>query len=145
MSLPISFRIETPRFILRIPSEVDIPHIFSATRHKGFNAGMAWEAPASEAELTAPLLRTLEAWKYGNGIAFTMEERETGDFLGRISIRKTKTKDVWNIGFFTHPNHQGKGIMTEAVKAILQFGFSHLKASRIEAAYAVWNLSLIHI
>ena len=139
MFLPVSFRIVTPRLILRIPSEADIPHIFSATRQAGFNDGMAWEAPEMEAELIAPLERSLESWKIGTGIAFTIEQQQTGDFLGRISIRKTKTANIWNIGFFTHPNHQGKGIMTEAVKAILQFGFTHLKANSIEAAYALWN------
>ena len=139
MSLPESFVIETPNLKLRIPSEADIPHIFSATRQAGFNDGMAWDAPETEAALIAPLQRNLAVWKIGNAAVFTIEQQETGDFLGRISIRPTKTKNVWNIGFFTHPKHQGKGIMTEAVKVMLHFGFTHLKAIRIEAAYAIWN------
>ena len=134
-----SFSIETTNLRLRIPSEADIPYIFSATRYKGFNDGMAWEAPKSATELFAPLQRNLEKWKVGNSIAFTIEQKDTRDFLGRISIRKTKEKNVWNIGFFTHPKHQGKGIMTEAVKEILHFGFTTLKAIRIEAEYAHWN------
>ncbi len=139
MSLPTSFTIETPNLKLRIPSEADIPHIFSATRVKGFNDGMAWEAPKTKDELIAPLQRNLEVWKTGNAAAFTIEHQKTGDFLGRISIRPTKTENVWNIGFFTHPKHQGKGIITEAVKIMLHFGFTHLKTNRIEAAYVIWN------
>lgn len=139
MSLPISFTIESNNLRLRGPSKEDIPHIFSATKVADFNDGMAWEAPKKITELDAPLKRSLESWKTGNGFAFTIEQKETGEFLGRISIRKTKIEKVWNIGFFTHPNHQGKGIMTEAVKNVLHFGFTHLKAIRIEAAYAIWN------
>lgn len=139
MNLPLSFTIETVNLKLRIPSKADIPSIFAATRKEGFNDGMAWEAPADESELIAPLHSTLKKWKEGNGIAFTIEHKESGAFLGRISIRKTKAATVWNIGFFTHPTHQGKGVMTEAVAAILRFGFTKLAAIRIEAEYAIWN------
>ena len=139
MKIPKSFIIETTNFILRIPSEADFMPIFEATRHQGFNDGMAWEPPSSIAELAAPLQNNIKAWESGKAYAFTIEERTTKTFLGRISIRKTTENDVWNIGFFTHPNHQGKGIMTKVVKTILHFGFIQLKAIRIEAEYALWN------
>lgn len=139
MPLPISFTIKTERLTLRIPSKADIPHIFAATRIAGFNDGMGWNPPEKIEELLAPLERNLKSWKNGNAFAFTIADRKTTEFLGRISIRPTKAKDVWNIGFFTHPKHQGKGIMSEAVAAILDFGFTKLKATSIEADYAVWN------
>lgn len=139
MPLATTFTLETERLRLRIPSKADIPHIFAASRVKGFNDGMGWEPPETIEEMNAPLERSLESWKNGNGFSFTIGEKSTGDFLGRISIRKTKEKAIWNIGFFTHPTHQGKGIMSEAVAAILSFGFTKLKASRIEADYALWN------
>ena len=139
MSLPKSFTIESENLRLRIPSKADIPHIFSATRVVGFNDGMAWEAPKTIRELDAPLQRNIESWMIGKEFAFTIEHKKTSEFLGRISIRETTIEKVLNIGFFTHPNHQGKGIMTEAVKSVLHFGFTHLKAIRIEATYAIWN------
>lgn len=139
MPLPISFTIKTERLTLRIPAKADIPHIFAATKIKGFNDGMAWDSPKKIEELLAPLERNLKSWKAGNAFAFTIENKKTTEFLGRISIRPTKEKDVWNIGFFTHPKHQGKGIMSEAVAAILNFGFTRLNAINIEADYAIWN------
>jgi ribosomal-protein-alanine N-acetyltransferase len=136
--LPLSIRLETERLVLRLPKREDIPHIFSATRYEGFNDGMLWEAPETEEELLAPFERTIPAWYAGN-YSFAFESKTDGTFLGRISIRQTKEKDVWNIGYWTHPLHQGQGYMQEAVRAILQLGFERLQAIRIEACYAPWN------
>lgn len=49
------------------------------------------------------------------------------------------TCTIWNIGFWTHPESQRQGIMTESVHAILRFGFEELLATRIEACHAIWN------
>jgi [ribosomal protein S5]-alanine N-acetyltransferase len=48
-----------------------------------------------------------------------------------VSIRKTvgvasalrNRPNVWNLGFWTHPEYQGRGYLTESVLAILEFGF----------------------
>jgi len=124
---------------LRIPSKADFPHIFSATRYEGFNDGMLWEPPETEVELIKPLEAGITRWEEGSAYGFTIEEKETNEFLGRISIRKTKEADRWNIGFWTHPKHQGRGIMTAAVSAILKFGFTQFNVKTIEAYYATWN------
>jgi len=139
MNIPLSFTIKTARLKLRAPSAEDFPHIFSATRYEGFNDGMLWDPPKDMDELIAPLENGLKAWKKGNAFGFSIEEKESGIFLGRISIRKTKEADTWNIGFWTHPIHQKKGIMTEACQAVLDFGFNQLAAKKIEAAHALWN------
>lgn len=137
--IPPSFTLQTERFRLRIPSADDFPHIFSATRFPGFNDGMLWEPPAHMDELRAPLERNHQAWRDGTGYGFTVEEKESRRFLGRISIRPTDHPAVWNVGFWTHPAFQRLGIMTEALAAILSFGFNTLMAQRIEADYATWN------
>ncbi|MEM7106242.1 MAG: GNAT family N-acetyltransferase [Bacteroidota bacterium] len=124
---------------LRIPSLDDIESTFSATRFPGFNDGMLWEPPKDKSELIAPYHRTIQAWEIGEAYSFTIERKETEDFLGRISIRKTKEDKVWDVGFWTHPAHWGKGIMTEALAIIVKFGFEQLEARRIEACHATWN------
>ena len=124
---------------LRIPSAADFPHIFSATKQKGFNDGMLWDPPTSMEELIEPLQKGIKAWEEGRGYGFTIEDINTAEFLGRISIRETENENVWNVGFWTHPRHQGKGIMTEALSLILHFGFKDLQATSIDACYAIWN------
>ena len=139
MTVPQDFVIKSERLYLRIPDSSDFPHLFSATRYEGFNDGMLWEPPTQLSDLEEPLKRAINAWKTGDGYAFTIETITDKEFLGRISIRKTKLDEVYNIGFWIHPKLQGKGYASEAVAAILKFGFETLKAIRIEADYATWN------
>ncbi|MEM7368434.1 MAG: GNAT family N-acetyltransferase [Bacteroidota bacterium] len=141
MSIPTTFTIETQNYRLRLPSRADFPFIFSATRVEGFNDGMLWEPPETMDELEAPLLRGLEAWKEGRAYGFAIERKTDQQFLGRISIRKTDEELVWNIGFWTHPDFQSQGVMTEVIGGILTFGFQELSAVRITADYATWNLA----
>lgn len=136
---PKTYTIETIDLLLRVPNEEDIPFVFSATRYKGFNDGMQWDPPKSIAELTAPLQRSHEKWDKGEAFGFTIENKSTSEFLGRISIRPTTENHVWNVGFWTHPEQQNKGVMSEALAAVVNFGFKQLQATRIEAAYATWN------
>lgn len=139
--IPIDFIIQTPRCLLRRPSVADIPHVFSATRYAGFNDGMQWEPPVNIEELHEPLQENFHAWDEGKMFAFTIAEPSTNSLLGRVGIRQTNRADVWNLGFWTHPEHQGRGYMTEAVTALLKFGFTELDATKIEASYALWNKS----
>lgn len=139
MSLPKSFTLETPRLRLRILSLEDIPFVFSASQYPGFTEGMLWEPPSEAPELEGSHLRAVKAWESGRAYAFTIEDKHSGAFLGRISIRQTDEPDLWNMGFWTHPDHQKKGIMSEAVAAVIKFGFEYLDAQEVEACYALWN------
>lgn len=141
MKSPISqnFIIETARCRLRCPSVDDLPHIFSATRFAGFNDGMQWEPPNSIDELAEPLRENLRDWAAGNTYCFTIADPVFDRLIGRIGIRQTNRPNVWNLGFWTHPEHQGQGYMTEAAAAMIEFGFDCLGATGIEASYALWN------
>lgn len=135
------FTIETVRCRLRCPSVADLPHIFSATRYAGFNDGMQWEPPATIDELDEPLRENILEWEAGKTFCFTIADLTENRLLGRIGIRKTDRVDVWNLGFWIHPEHQKKGYMTESIIAVMEFGFNQLGAIQIEASYALWNKS----
>lgn len=131
--------LETSRLLLRIVSEGDIPAVFAASQVPGFTDGMLWEPPATTAELRENLLKSLAAWDTGQAFAFSIYQTGDSALVGRIGIRKTETNDVWNLGFWTHPDHQGRGFMTEAAHRIIELGFTELNAHQIEAFYAAWN------
>jgi ribosomal-protein-alanine N-acetyltransferase len=140
MNLPFNFQLTTARCRLRAPDRKDIPHIFSAARYTGFNDGMLWDPPASEKELQAPLERNLEAWRTSHAFTFTIEEMDGLAFAGRITIWPSSDPKVWNIGFWLHPTQQGKGLMTEAARAVFDLGFERLGAEAIDACDATWNV-----
>jgi len=101
---------------------------------------MRWSPPATEEELLVPFENNMAAWEAGMAYTFTIQTKAAGTPIGRIVIR-CKGDGCWDLGFWTHPDHQGQGYMTEAAAAMLEFGFETLAASRIEAAHATWNLS----
>jgi [ribosomal protein S5]-alanine N-acetyltransferase len=135
------FTIQTARCLLRRPTADDIPSVFAATRFAGFNDGMQWEPPATLDDLVEPLQESWRDWDEGITFGFTIAQPFTNSLVGRIGLRKTSRANVWNLGFWTHPEYQGQGYMTEATTAILNFGFEELDADRIEASYALWNKS----
>jgi len=137
--LPDDFSIETERCRLRPPAEADFPYIYEASHTPGFNDGMPWEPPETLEELEGPLERGRKGWREGTAYNFAIEGKESGEFYGRISIRKSEGQGMWNIGFWMHPAHQGKGYVTESARAILRLGFETLGARSIEACYAHWN------
>lgn len=142
MHIPLSHTISTERLILKHVAEADIPFVFDATRFDGFNDGMQWEPPATPEELLPNLKTTHDAWLSGEGYGFSAWTDEPDPiFVGRLSIRRTEQTDVWDIGYWTHPNLQKKGYTTEAVDALICFGFDQLNAVEIEACYATWNLA----
>jgi ribosomal-protein-alanine N-acetyltransferase len=129
----------TDRLLLQFPSLDEVPRVMSATKYEGFNDGMLWEPPETEGPIIKSLHKNRKAWDDGIAYNFSLIEKESKNFIGRISIRQEEEKDVWNVGFWTHPLEQGKGYMSEAVAAVLRFGFEQLNAQRIEACYATWN------
>lgn len=138
--LPVTYTIETPRCHLRIVSLADIPHTFSASRHEGFCDGMQWDPSETEEELIPFYHSTIEAWEKGIAYTFTIEDKTTNEFVGKIATRY-KENSTWDLGFWTHPAQQGKGYMKEAVTAVIALAFTELAATEVIATHAVWNLA----
>ena len=131
--------LKTDRCQLRQIKKEDIPFIFSATRYKGFNDGLLWDAPENETELIEGYEeRVTKTWNEGKSYSFIICSKENNKALGGISISKDSDR-VWTTGFWLHPQEQGKGYMTESVRAILRLGFEVLGAEKIESFHAVWN------
>jgi [ribosomal protein S5]-alanine N-acetyltransferase len=139
--IPHDFTIETARCLLRCSSVDDIPSIFEATRVPEFHKGMESEAPETIEQLYDALTENSLAWAAGRLFSFTIADPSSNRLIGRIGIHKNNRLGVWNLGFWTHPEHQGRGYMTESVTAIIAFGFDRLDAAQIEACYALWNKS----
>lgn len=141
MHISKTHHLRSSELYLRIPNEDDLPHVFSASQYEGFTDGMPWSPPKEISETIEPLQKSIKAWQDGRGYSFSILDQNENLFYGRISIRKTKETNRWNIGFWTHPEHQKRGIMTKAVRLILKFGFETLQAKVIEAEYATWNIA----
>ena len=73
----------------------------------------------------------------GRGCAWMIHKRSTGTLLGAIRINRIHKQWRWGeIGYESHPEFWGRGLMTEAVRAVVACGHGHFRLHRIEA----WTL-----
>lgn len=83
----------------------------------------------------------LEIWKI---ITFNMPIRKVilvnNQIAGIINLTKPKNHSS-EIGYFVGKDYQGRGIATESIKQIVQFGFSKLKLNKIYAYCAPKNIA----
>ena len=90
----------------------------------------------------------LDNWMTGNtrSFTFTICLQTCQECIGIIGINlgkpKYKNAEIW---FKFDPAYWNKGYATEAVNAILEFGFNTLKLHRIEAGCAIGNIGSIKV
>ncbi len=66
---------------------------------------------------------------------FAITDRRTGEYIGEIgyTVRlKTPDGSVVNLGYFLKPEHWGRGIATEAARAVLRYAFEEGGAVKVE-------------
>jgi [ribosomal protein S5]-alanine N-acetyltransferase len=126
--------IETERFILRAPTLEDVPDIFrimsdpNVTRYFG---ALPMVAPI-EAEQRVERIQT--AFQEHSGVRWAIADRANGQLIGTSGFwRLIKPHYRAEIGYELAPEWWGRGVMTEAVGAMLGFGFGHMGLHSVEA------------
>ena len=96
----------------------------------------AWSADAlSEAAFRRRIADDRAKIKSGKLYPFFLFERETGELLGGLNVRRqvNRSSRYCTFGYWTGAPHAGRGYMTDAVKAALDFAFDELDVHRVEA------------
>jgi ribosomal-protein-alanine N-acetyltransferase len=138
--------IETDRMILMIALSDHLPHIvrylvrnrahlkpWEPKRDAFYFTEGAWVgAPERDQEEA----RAKEAFRFR-----LLMKGGDGEFAGTVSLRDINFWPGFNatIGYSLDHSLVGGGLMTEAVEAIIRFGFEHLNLRRIEACYMPAN------
>lgn len=126
--------LETERLLLRELREEDGPAIYDVfrdpvvTRYYGFSH-------LTRPEQGLALVRDrLREWTERTAIRWGLELRETGALVGTVGYLGIDAKNAFcELGYDLHRDHWGRGLSTEAVRAILPFAFETLGMNRVEA------------
>jgi ribosomal-protein-alanine N-acetyltransferase len=71
------------------------------------------------------------------GCAWIIADAASGVMVGAIRFNRFDRRwRVGEVGYECHPNFWGRGLMTEALRAVVQFGHQEFRLNRIEA----WTL-----
>jgi RimJ/RimL family protein N-acetyltransferase len=78
----------------------------------------------------------------GDWLTFAVVWREAGRVVGEIGLKLVSREDrLGEIGFVFHPDYQGRGLATEAARAMLALGFGPLRWQRIIGSCDARNLA----
>ena len=151
-------------------SPVDLPHNFESERLilRGYQPGdgkwyyamslrnrehlQRYEADnvacniASEAAAEELVCDLAEAWVKRTCFFIGAFEKESGAFVAQVYVGPVSWRlPEFEIGYFAEVDHQGKGYVTEAVKATLKILFGQMGAHRVRLACDVTNLRSIRV
>ncbi|HEV7904760.1 MAG TPA: GNAT family N-acetyltransferase [Pyrinomonadaceae bacterium] len=131
--------IETARLVLRKPVVADTPRIFEAYANDAeVTRYLTWRPHRTVADGEEPAAHRLAAWESGAYFCWViMHKEDGGELIGMISIRP----NAWrvNLGYVLGRKWWGRGYMTEAVRAVVDYALSESEVFRVWAVCDVAN------
>jgi len=130
--MSLSFpQLTTPRLLLRAFTEADIPGLMAlAGNYEVARHTLNIPHPYTEADARHWLHLTQQGHAQGTAHAFALELRATGEFIGGIGLTREPRFDRAEAGYWLGQPYWGRGLATEALAALLRFGFEELKLNK---------------
>jgi ribosomal-protein-alanine N-acetyltransferase len=132
--------LEGARVTLRAPQRGDFA-AWAKLRQDSSAFLRPWEPTWSDNELSRAAfrerrMRALADAKGGTGYVFLIFERKSNALAGGITLGAIRYGVARNgqIGYWMGEKYAGQGLMQDAVKTLVAFGFEMLKLHRLEAA-----------
>lgn len=76
------------------------------------------------------------------GIRWGIALKETGEIIGSCGFHQWEKEHFKaEVGFEIHPDYWRQGIITEALRSVLNYGFGEMELNRIKAYYDPRNLA----
>ena len=138
--------IETERLLLRHLTLDDLADLYAFYQDDGVRQFIP-DAPRNLAETEEELLAILGDYgRCGFGLWATID-RETGAFIGRCGLIPwtIKGREEVEVAFALTPAFWGRGLATEAARAIIQYGLEHLHLPRLICLMLPENLASIRV
>ncbi|MBI5276416.1 MAG: GNAT family N-acetyltransferase [Burkholderiales bacterium] len=137
--LELPQEIRTARLTLRPPRAGDGAVVFEAVLEslpelRRFLASLPWVGGEQSIENSESWCRNSAAnFLARKDLPFLMFDTASGEYLGSTGLHRMD----WGVpkaevGYWCRSSMAGRGIVTEAVRAICEYGFEHLRAQRLE-------------
>jgi len=133
-------RLTTPRLLLRAFAEVDVPGLIAlAGNYEVAKNTLNIPHPYTEADARQWLHLTRQGFEQQRAYAFALELRATGEFIGGMGLTLVPRCHRAEAGYWLGQPYWGRGLATEALSALLRFGFEELKLNKIHATHHADN------
>jgi ribosomal-protein-alanine N-acetyltransferase len=125
--VPDELRLETDRLVLRPPEAADAPVFQRELSRIEMGRMLAISHPYPESGAATWIGSMCP------GRDFAMLVRDTGEVIGGISIVESEQHKRAELGYWCAREFWGRGYTTEAVRAIIDYGFRSLGLQRVYA------------
>jgi RimJ/RimL family protein N-acetyltransferase len=133
-------QIETERLVLRAPHMDDAPVIFAGwTQDTEVTRYLTWRPHQRVQETEAFIQNCLSAWEAETRFPYNITLKESSEVIGMIDPRIEGPKV--GIGYGAARAHWGKGYVTEATHAIIDWAFHQRSIYRVYATTDVENVA----
>jgi ribosomal-protein-alanine N-acetyltransferase len=126
--------LQTPRLILRRMTLDDAEAMFAYASDPQVTRNLAWETHRTLVDSLAFLQASLEQYRKGEVAPWGIVLVETGTLTGTIGYMDWDPRHARaEVGYAIGRRYWGRGLMTEALRAVLHFGFRRMYLNRVQA------------
>lgn len=126
----MKIELKSDRLLLRKLKPSDAEALYRGFRDKDVLRWINRNKPYERNDAVKFISRSNYHWRKKKAFIFGIILKETNTLIGDVGIRNIKDKTA-SVGYWLSKEYWGKGIMTEALKLVLEFGFKKLKLHRI--------------
>jgi ribosomal-protein-alanine N-acetyltransferase len=133
--------LETSRLVLRRIVLDDLDAYFALRTNVNAMKHICQVLPTRE-ETQTKILRINEMINMNEGMAWALCHKPDNVMIGTTSFHKViKEHHRAEIGYMLHPDYWRKGIISEALESVIEFGFNQMNLHSIEAQIDPANLA----
>ncbi len=133
--------IETQRLILRPFKMSDCDDVARICNNEKFSQFLLLPFPYTKDMAKSWISTHKQARKDDLSYDFAITDKKTKKLIGSISLMIKRKHNQAEVGYWICPDFSGKGIATESLKSVLNFGFNTLKLHKIYALHFIENLA----
>ena len=138
--------LNTPRLILRPVSLRDAQDIYDYSRDPEVARHVLWDAHRSVADSRAYIRFIQRQYRDGTPSSYAIVLRETNRVVGTIGFMAYSEENATvEVGYSLARSLWNRGLMTEALDALLALSFDTMRLHRVEAQYEVANPASGHV
>ncbi|PFG31420.1 GNAT family N-acetyltransferase [Paramicrobacterium agarici] len=123
-------RLTTERLLLRCPTLHDVDAITAACQDPELQRRVPVPVPYRREHAVAYVTTYCEdGWLTGERCTWALDAG--GSFAGVVGLDRIADGSA-NLGFWMAPGHRGRGYLTEAIAAVIDYAFAYLQLERVE-------------
>lgn len=133
-------KLETERLILGEIHEAHVEDILKIRSNEVVNQYVKRNSPKNNYDALQFILTIKEKTKNNEIVDFGIRYKNQLNFIGTICLGKfSEDRKIAEVGYELLPEYHRQGVMSEALKAIIGFGFNELKLEEIVAMTNKFN------